>query len=539
MLDTITDKLASHIAFNYSCFDRVVFRRYIRNLFVEGSVINLLRNLGFKKHSNGVLKTLTEQLNSHIKKTADKFGITVHWWGNAEKEKYDHKLDLVQDIYRKELKKKYKGDKVFYIIKSLENTRTFANRDIKTKAGKIFTKMFSCFKFVSHYYIYIQDKELGLCYLKISSYLPFVCEFYMNGHNYLKQQFDMKGVDYKMKENSFVRVSDLALLESLVENFQPSIALGRISYWMDTFFRFAKGERSTRSKLLKHEWFTYQTEISSNIIFKSAKYANSFFQRLLQKHHTIGFPDRLTKIFGLSKPVHNSKSTQNKYSVQACIKHWLEKNSIKCYNKSGCLLRVETTINNPDLPGLKLKKPACNLQAYYWYGLKCNSRYFNTLADIDINSLTTDIYEKYQQAIVTEKGVRIAAPDLRKEEQLELYALLLSDFSLLPGFKNKHLRKKLHGNPKTAKIAYELRKLRERGDIKKLKNTHYYQVTEECYVWLYYNLFNYSYFVNPLLSNTYKQAVNKVCNNPSKTEQAYSIINNAVSLITSELGLTA
>jgi len=60
-------------------------------------------------------------------------------------------------------------------------------------------------------------------------------------------------------------------------------------------------------------------------------------------------------------------------------------------------------------------------------------------------------------------------PDLRKEEQLELYASLLSEFSSLPGFKNKHLREKLQGNPKTAKIAYEMRKLRERGAIKSLK----------------------------------------------------------------------
>lgn len=539
MIEPITNKLGHHINFSYSCLDRVVFRGYMRNLFFEGSVINLLRNLGFKKHSNGVLKTMTDQLNAHIKKTADKLGVAIHWWGNEEKKKYDHKLDLVQDIYRKELKKIHKGDKVICIIKSLENTRTFANKDIKTKAGKIFTKMFSCFKFVSHYYIYIHDKDLGLCYLKISSYLPFVCEFYMNGHNYLKQQFDIYEVDYKMKDNSFVQVSDIALLENMVAKFQPSIALGRISYWMDKFFRFDKGDRSTRSKLLKHEWFTYQTEVSSNIIFKSAKYANSFFQRVLQKHHTIGFPDRLTKIFGLSKPVDNSKSTQNKYSVQACIKHWLEKNSIKCYNKSGCLLRVETTINNPDLPGLKLKKPACNLQAYYWYGLKCNSRYLKTLVDIDIHSLTTDVYEKYQRAIVTEKGVRIAAPDLRKEEQLELYALLLSDFSLLPGFKNKHLREKMQGNPKTAKIAYEMRKLRERGAIKKVKNTHYYQVTEEGYVWLYYTLFNYSYFVNPLLSKSNKRGVKKVSSNLSKTEQAYSMIDSAVSFITSDLGLVA
>ena len=153
MLETISDKLGNHIDFYYSCFDRVLFRGYIRNLFVEGSVIKLLRNLGFKKYSNGVLNTLTDQLSSHIKKTADNLGVSIHWWGSEEKEGYKHKLGLVQDIYRKELKKVQKGDKVICIIKSLGNTRTFANKDIKTKAGKIFTKMFSCFKFVSHYYI--------------------------------------------------------------------------------------------------------------------------------------------------------------------------------------------------------------------------------------------------------------------------------------------------------------------------------------------------------------------------------------------------
>ena len=65
----------------------------------------------------------------------------------------------------------------------------------------------------------------------------------------------------------------------------------------------------------------------------------------------------------------------------------MEGYSLKCYNKSGCLLRVETTINKPDLPGLKLKKPAINLMAYYWYGLGSNSRYIETISDIDISIL--------------------------------------------------------------------------------------------------------------------------------------------------------
>jgi len=539
MLESVQEQLGAHINFMYSCFDRVLLRGYLPNLFIEGSVIKLLRNLGFKKHSNGVLRTLTDQLNSHIINRAAHEKAQIHWWGVEENKNYNSKMEFVESVYKREIQKKRKTNRVICIIKAIENTRTFANKTVKTKSGKDHEKMYNCNKFVSQYYIYIHDKELGLCYLKISSYMPFVCEFYMNGHNYLKQQFDKSGVSYKVNGNSFVKVSDIGMLESLVETFQPSVILKRVDCWMQKFFRFDKGIRSTCSRLLKHQWYTYQTEISSNIIFKSAKFANSFFQRVLQKHHTIGLPDRLTKIFGLSKSKHNSKSTQHKYSVQACIKHWLEKNSIKCYNKSGCLLRVETTINNPDLPGLKLKKPACNLQAYFWYGLKCNSRYLSTLCDIDISSLTSEVYEKYQQPIVTEKGIRIPAPDLRNQEQLALFLLLLNEPGFSSGFRNKDLRSKLESKPKTAKIAYELRKLRERGAIKKLKNTHYYQLTEEGYIWIYYSLFNYSHFVTPLLSKRNKTAVKKECGNPSKIEHAYSMMDKAVSVITSEIGLVA
>ncbi|WP_146192250.1 hypothetical protein [Marinilabilia rubra] len=58
--------LSKHLAYEYTSFDRVVLRGYIQGLFVEGSVINLLRNLGFKEHSNGIMRILTDKFNSHI-----------------------------------------------------------------------------------------------------------------------------------------------------------------------------------------------------------------------------------------------------------------------------------------------------------------------------------------------------------------------------------------------------------------------------------------------------------------------------------------
>ena len=324
-MQTIQDSsLQEHISFEYTSFDRVVLRGYIQNLFVEGSVINLLRNLGFNNHSNGVMRILTDKLNSHIKKTSAKLNIEVHWWGEQEKKTYHSKIDFIQDQYKNKLLKHNKKSKVIAIIRAVENVRTFTNKNIKTKKGDIFTKMYSVNKFVSQYYIYIDDEKLGLCYLKISSYIPFVSEFYFNGHNYLKKQFDLADKKYTMKDNSFTQVEDLEKLNNLVRSFQPSIVLGRISHWMDIFFKFDQGQKSTCSKLLKHNWFTYQTEISTNLIFKSAKFATAYFDRILSKHHTIGLPDKLTEIFSLSRKKSNSKTTQNKFKTKAVIKHWME-----------------------------------------------------------------------------------------------------------------------------------------------------------------------------------------------------------------------
>ena len=106
----------------------------------------------------------------------------------------------------------------------------------------------------------------------------------------------------------------------MVKKFRPSIVLENINHWMSIFFKFNQGTKSTRSKLLEHNWYTYQTEISTNFIYKSAKFANSYFDKILSKHHTIGLPDKLTEIFSLSRQKYNSKTTQNKFKTKAVIK---------------------------------------------------------------------------------------------------------------------------------------------------------------------------------------------------------------------------
>jgi len=82
MENTFVKQFKKHVSFEYTSLDRVVSRGYIRTLFHPGSVLVLLRNLGFKKLSNGVFRLFTDQLNSHIKKTAERLGVEILWEEN-------------------------------------------------------------------------------------------------------------------------------------------------------------------------------------------------------------------------------------------------------------------------------------------------------------------------------------------------------------------------------------------------------------------------------------------------------------------------
>ena len=101
-MQTVEDtSLQSHLSFEYTSFDRVVLRGYIQSLFFAGSVISLLRNLGFKSYTNGVMRIFTDKLNSHIKKTAESLNVKIHWWGTDERKKYHSKIDLIKTLYPK------------------------------------------------------------------------------------------------------------------------------------------------------------------------------------------------------------------------------------------------------------------------------------------------------------------------------------------------------------------------------------------------------------------------------------------------------
>jgi hypothetical protein len=480
----------------------------------------------------------TDDLNSHIEKEATRYRIPIRWWPSVDGGKNGAKLQYVEKYFARRYKGK--GNFTYCILTDKEPVWTFASKELPRKQRKgTYYKIYKVRKPVKQYYIYFHDKYLGgPCCLKMSSYFPFPCQFYFNGHNAIKLQLDKKGISYKMKGNAFMDVSDPDALQNIANDIRGKIVQQRINYWMNRFFKFDKKKYSTRSKYLQHEWYMGQTEICSNVIFKSPRFCTNLFERLLVKFTRIGWPDSISQIFTQRPRRPESKRTWRLYDDNACVKNWFRKNSIKQYNKTGYLIRTETTINNPKALGLK--KPVAYLQAYLWFGHSCNNRLMNCCADVDITSIPESEPELFSKPVPDHKGRKITAPDLRNDRQLSLFKELLKAKYSVFGFRTADLLPALRDYfSNSARIRYELRKLIVRGVVEKKKNHNFYVVTQNGLKWLWVAISSITKFSNPMISKAYKKELGHLCAQPSKIENAYCLIDQGLTQLTQELAMVA
>ena len=538
MKNAFVQQFSENIKFKYNCFDRVILRGYILWLFFPAGVVKFLRAMGFRKLSNGVMRILTDQLNAHIQKVAQAKGIPIHWWPSMGGGKDGAKQKFVQEQYAQ--LDQGNGDRLYCILTDKEPAKTFVCRELVAKNGKKHEKIYDCRKPVKQYYIYFHDQLLGgPCYLKISSYLPFQCEFYFNGHNAIQVHLDKQGVHYRRHDNAFVDVDDPEAIRKAVESLNGRAVLNRIAYWMNLFFKFDKGKYSTCSKYLHHEWYLSQVEISSNIVFRSARFCTSLFERLLDKFQRLGLPESIAQIF--SRRSHRgtiSNTFLRLYDNNACIKHWFRGNSIKQYNKTGSFIRTETTINNPK--SLGLQKPVLYLQACLWKGVECNNRLLDCCADVDVSSISDQECHFFTKPVIDPAGRRVSAPDFRKDRQAALAKELLKPKYRVHGFKTADLQKNLSGlfrNP--AQIRYEMNKLKARGVVIKNNNQSFYTVTKKGFSWLWLEICSANHFKNPMISRTMKNDVLQLAAQPSQIEEAYDSIQRGLSMLTQQLAINA
>ncbi len=183
------------------------------------------------------------------------------------------------------------------------------------------------------------------------------------------------------------------------------------------------------------------------------------------------------------------------------VKHFAATNSLKMYDKFGCVLRSELTVNNPgefkvrrkaqgqpDSPVIPrpLRKGVVDLRRLARTGKACTHRYLDAFAPVRVDTPLGRILEPLTQPTeISGRRVRGLRPWAGPDQAL-LEAIGRGEF-IANGFRNRDLVRLLHPRVSddpaarrkaSASITRSLRLLRAHKLITKIEGTHRYLVTD-------------------------------------------------------------
>ena len=183
------------------------------------------------------------------------------------------------------------------------------------------------------------------------------------------------------------------------------------------------------------------------------------------------------------------------------IKHSLDGNTIKLYDKQGSVLRVETTILKPkgfriyrraendpegELKWRPLRRGLADLPRRAEVSQAANNRYLAALASTQTTDSLKDQVGQLSKPI-TRKGRRHRALNLWAPKDRVLLEMVSGGEYMINGFRNRDLRARLYsksGNKeedrrRSSAVTRQLALLRAHGLIKKVSRTHRYLLTDK------------------------------------------------------------
>ena len=493
-MQTFLQRMSSEIKGTLSGFDRVRFRgtiRWLASLRGLGLYLGTMRVLlmNFKDWA----MERTEQIAVATERLAEAAGRPVVYLPSSGERKETRALDIARADGVTE--------GLIAVLKCVEPCQTFTvsgNRaskrlELKPQFGKC-----------SHLYFYLLDPQLGLMHLRLQTWVPYSIHVCLNGRDWLACQLTRAGIGFDQRDNCFVDVDDLAqaqaLLSRQLQTNWSGLLDGLVARWHPAH------RTMFTAPPLDYYWSAEETEWATDVLFRSPAALARVYPNLL-RHATTTFGSRDVLRFLGQPPVVNRTTTREIVSSTLTrpegtrVKHAINRNSIKMYDKQQSVLRVETTINNPrdmkvyrvkeTAPAgpkewLRLRKGVADLHRRAEVSQKSNERYLETLAAVEHDEpLGETVRPICQPTAWHGRRVRALQP-LSPDDSRLLAAVVRGEFAL-NGFRNRDLRPLLFGDGavspdearrQSSKITRLLRLLRGHGLIQKVPKTHRYTLTD-------------------------------------------------------------
>lgn len=365
-----------------------------------------------------------------------------------------------------------------------------------------------------HFYFYHLHRDFGLMHLRLQSWFPFQVQICINGRQWLSRQMDRYQLDYIQKENCFTWISHVKGAQRLLDK---QLELD----WPEQLDRILRQNHPLAREIcqplgLSYYWTTQESEYATDVMFKSPGALQRLYPTLVRHAITSFSSADVMRFLGHRVAAHGAVNGNFQGEVVSSlkqrpegirVKHALNANSIKMYDKQGSVLRIETTINQTrdfrvfrqaqsgphgraKSAGKKswrvLRRSVVDLKRRADISRAANKRYLTALA------ATTGKIPLFQwvEAVckpVQHEGRRARAINPWSSQDAALLLAVNRGEFKLNGFRNRDLRALLFPTKPTTTlqrrhagiITRKLGLLRAHGLIMKLQGTHRYVLTHK------------------------------------------------------------
>lgn len=469
-----------------SGWDRLRLQGTLRALYVQEIMKGYLWNAqvpwkNFKSH----VQEVTEHIRTAASTVAADAGRpVVYLRGRTRKEA------LIEGICRRDAIK----EGLIAVLSAVEPCRTwFMRGDRQERKLRLELGWGKCI----HLYFYLRHEVFGLMHLRLQTWFPFLVQVGLNGREWLAQQMDQAGLGYTRADNCFTSLSEVAGAQRLLDQ---QLQMNWAEAMAPLLEQYHPTHRYIHAIMpVDYYWTAAETEHATDIMFKDRASLSAIYPALVH-HSVMSFgAEQVLGFLGRSAPGRSEVLTDRRRREPGVrVKHWLDHNSLKLYDK-GSVLRSEVTINQPS--GFKvyraaegqpkgpkawrqLRRTVADLPRRAQVSRAASERHLEALAAVAHDQPLRECVAELCQPVTRDgKRYRALRPFAAHDHAL-LAALNRAEWSL-QGLRHADLRNALPEQlfrgltPRqiAGRISRLLRLLRAHGLLAKVARTHRYRLT--------------------------------------------------------------
>jgi hypothetical protein len=477
-----------------SGWDRLRFRGTLRML---ANVTGLGRFMGYTGHLfkdfGDYAYQLSQQVRNASLKAAEAMGRPIiHLRGpGIPKEDQARKLAQEHNITQG----------LIGVLTAVEPCWSY-NIQSNRKSGHL--ELIRAYRKCQHLYHYQIHPTFGFMHARLQTWLPFNLTVNINGREWLSRQMDAAGIAYRRADNCFTWIQDLSEAQKLLDqqvHFDFAAALEPVAAAVNPAHRPIIGDYD-----IPYYWSLDQSEWATDILFRSSEHLGRLYPSLI-RHGIESFGSKNVMRF-LGRRVDKGITPRFAGEVisDVChrpegmrIKHRVNDNSIKMYDKAASVLRTETTLNDVhdiqspriDEKGKRvwkrMRKGVADVPQRAKVSAAANQRYLEALAAVGTPLPLKTLADKLSESIKW-KGKPVRGLNLLGKDDAQLLAAIGRGEFVINGFRNRDLagllfdkatKDPIQSKRRSGQITRKLRLLRAHGLIRKLPKTHRYQVSDK------------------------------------------------------------